>query len=128
MPESARDKLDLVMYEGATFSESFRWETDAATPVAISLAGYTGIMHVRLDIADETPLFELTTENGGIVIESPAADGVYTLHIAADDSEGICTDHEMIAAPYDLMFEKEGARLLQQYGTMKIYPSVTRPS
>jgi hypothetical protein len=116
------------MYEGATFSESFRWETDADPPVPISLAGYSGIMHIRLDIADEEPLFELTTENGGIVIETPAANGVYTIYIAAEDTEGICTDHEMIAAPYDLMFEKEGARLLQQYGVIKIYPSVTRPS
>ena len=128
MPESARDRLDLVMYEGATFSESFRWETDAVTPVPISLDGYAGIMHIRLDIADAEPLFELTTENGGIIIETPSVDGVYTLYIAADDSEGICTDHEMIAASYDLMFEKDGARLLQQYGTLKIYPSVTRPS
>lgn len=128
MPTSAREKQDLVMYEGATFSHSFRWETDADPAVPISLNGYSGAMHIRLNIADEDPIFELTTENGGIVIESPSPSGVYTIYVSADDSEGICTEHEMIIAPYDLMLEKEGERVLQQYGMVRIYPSVTRPT
>jgi hypothetical protein len=127
MPESAREHIDLVIYEGVTFSNSYRWETQAATPVPISLADYTGVMHIRKEIADEAPLLELTTENGGIVIESPAANGVFTIRIEAEDTEGICEDHETIAAVYDLMLEKTGERILQQYGKVRIIPSVTRP-
>jgi hypothetical protein len=83
-------------------------------------------MHVRETIADDEPLFELSTENGGIVISSPASDGIYTLYIAAEDTNDVCPEHELIVATYDLLLEKAGERVLQQYGTVKIYPSVTR--
>lgn len=92
----------------------------------VDLTGYTADMHIRADIADEEALFDLDTENGGVVIEAPNADGKYSVHIAAAETEGLCPDHEAIKAVYDLFLIFGGARMLQQYGKVKIYPSVTR--
>lgn len=126
MTASARAKVDLTIYEGATFNQTFQWKTgDPAVPV--DLTGHTADMHIRADIADEEALFDLDTENGGVVIETPNADGKYTVHIDAEDTEGLCPDHEIITAVYDLFLISGGERMLQQYGKVKIYPSVTRP-
>jgi hypothetical protein len=83
-------------------------------------------MQVRADIADEVPLFSLDTENGGLIIETPETDGKYTVSIAAEDTEGICPDHEMIVGLYDLFLILGDVKMLQQYGKVRIYPSVTR--
>ena len=125
MPASARARVNLTVFEGATFRQTFQWMTgDPAAPV--DLAGMTGEMHVRVDIADEEPLLTLTTENGGIIIVEPPESGKYTLYIPYTETEGLCVDHEMITATYDLFLKTQSDRVIQQYGTVKIHPSATR--
>lgn len=46
------------------------------------LTGYTGRMHVRNKLADELPLLELTTENGGIIINP--TNYTITIYISAE--------------------------------------------
>lgn len=125
MPSSARAKVNLTVYEGTTFRQTFEWKSgDPAAPV--DLGGMTGEMHVRKDIADDIPMLTLTTENGGIIIVEPPESGKYTLYVPFADTDGLCVDHEVISATYDLILKTQTDRMIQQYGSMKIYPSVTR--
>ena len=64
-------KYDIKKFEGETLNESIRLMDRFNNP--ISLEGYTAIMQVRTSAEDdETPLLELTTENGGITIDEEA--------------------------------------------------------
>lgn len=127
MPVNARANVNINIYEGATFSQTFQWKTgDPAIPV--DLTGYTGIMHIRAAIEDETTLLSLTTALGGIIIETPPADGKYTIFIPAADTTGLCADHELIVAVYDLFLISGTTYMMQQYGNALIYPAVTRVS
>jgi hypothetical protein len=125
MSVNARANVPLVIYEGATFKQTFQWKTGNPA-VAVNLTGYTGIMQVRADIADETPLFDLDVSNGGIIIETPETDGKYSISIDAEDTAGICPDHELIVGVYDLFLILGDVYMLQQYGQVLIHPSVTR--
>lgn len=125
MPVNARANVNITIYEGATFSQTFQWKTgDPATPVNIT--GFTGIMHVRASIDSETILIDLNTAGGGIVIEPPPTDGKYTIFIPAEDTAGLCADHELIVAVYDLFLISGDVYMMQQYGNALIYPAVTR--
>ena len=127
MPVSARAKIDLTIYEGATLARTFQWKT--GTPVvAVNLTGYTAIMQVRADIADEVPLFDLDTVGGGVTIDTPQTDGKYSIFIEASDTEGICPDHELVVGVYDLFLINGTVKMLHQYGKVRIYPAVTRPN
>ena len=72
-------KLKLKIIQGATFRKALVWlAPDKKTP--IDLTGCTARMQVRSEIESPTVLLELTTENGGIVIDGPA--GKLTLRIS----------------------------------------------
>ena len=125
MTASARARVDLTIYEGTTFRQSFQWKTgDPATPV--DLTGFTARMHIRESIESETALLELDSDGGGVVIDNPPAEGKYFVHLAATQTAGLCPDHERVNAVYDILLILDDVVLLQQYGKAKIYPSVTR--
>ena len=125
MTASARARVDLTIYEGATFNQTFQWKTgDPAVPV--DLTGFSARMHIRESIESETALLELDSDGGGVVIDDPPADGKYSVHLAATETAGLCRDHERINAVYDILLILDDVVLLQQYGKAKIYPSVTR--
>lgn len=58
-------KIDLTIYQGATFRKSFVWKADG---VAVDLTGYTARMHIRENLEDASAAITLTTENGGITL------------------------------------------------------------
>ena len=62
-------KYDLTYYDGETLLESFVCEDAYGNPT--DLTGYEAKMQVRESAIDEsdTPLLELSTDNGGIVID-----------------------------------------------------------
>lgn len=125
MTASARARVDLTIYEGTTFRQSFQWKTgDPATPV--DLTGFTARMHIRESIESETALLELDSDGGGVVIDNPPTEGKYSVHLAATQTAGLCPDHERVNAVYDILLILDDVVLLQQYGKAKIYPSVTR--
>lgn len=79
-------KLKLKIIQGATFPKVLRWiAPDKTTP--IDLTGCTARMQARSEIESPTVLLELTTENGGIVIDGPA--GKLALHISPADTAAI---------------------------------------
>lgn len=113
--------VDLTIYQGATFSREFRWQT--GTPAAdVNLTGYTARMQIRRKLTDEDVVLELTTANGGIVITN-AAQGRFTLNATATQTEAL----EIRSGVYDVEFVSGATvtRLLQ--GAVTVSPEVTRP-
>ena len=73
-------KLKLEINQGSTFRQSVTWK--AGTPaVPVDLTGFKARMQARADIDDAVPLFELTTENGGIALN--VAPGRIDLYMSA---------------------------------------------
>ena len=62
-------KYAMTCKQGTTFRRTFTFKDGAATPALIDLSGYTARMQVREDFDSTEFIVELTTENGGIVIE-----------------------------------------------------------
>ncbi|HBL23911.1 MAG TPA: hypothetical protein DDZ40_07305 [Deltaproteobacteria bacterium] len=124
---SSHAVINLEGWEGATFYQEFTWETgDPAEPV--DLTDVTARMQVRADVADDDPVFDLTTENGGIIILSPATDGKYAILITPTQTLGICPDHEKRSLVYDLFFDHgtDNDTGMQQRGKFTFNPAVTR--
>lgn len=110
---------DDEIQQGATWEQSVEVvEPDEVTPS--DLNGYTARMMIKASRDDATALLELTTENGGIVIDG--ADGVITLTIGATATEAI----EWSRAIYDLELVLGAGveRILE--GTIECTPEVTR--
>ena len=113
-------KLKLKIIQGATFRKPLEWlAPDKTTP--IDLTGCMARMQVRSEIESATVLLELTTENGGIVIDGPA--GKLTLHLsppatAAISWESGVWDLEVVHPNGDV------TRLVQ--GSISVSPEVTR--
>jgi hypothetical protein len=76
-------KLDLTIDKGATFRHTFRWYSRSGgvnTPV--NLSGFSARMKIREKVGDaDPPLAELTTGNGGIVLEAGGVTGKIDLYI-----------------------------------------------
>ena len=126
---SSHATINLEMFEGASLYQEFIWETgDPSVPV--DLTGMTARMQVRDEIEDTVVIFDLNTENGGIILVSnPPDDGKYVIYISRENTEGLCPDHTKRFLVYDLFFyigtEEAG---LHQRGKISLYPSVTRPN
>ena len=113
----AAAKLDLLIDKGATFRRTFFWKTRSGTGVIsdVDLSGFTARMKIRLKRSDpDPPLAELTTANGGIVLESGGETGRIDLFI----SDTTTAAYTWSAAVYDLeLIDAGGAgdvtRLLQ---------------
>ena len=133
-------KVQLQIYQGATFTKRFGWgsypyavterngviinqATGRPAPssdyVAVDLTGWAARMQARRTVGDAVVLFELTTENGGIVL----GNGTIDVKISAQDTatyswkNGVW-DLELIAPDGTV------TRLLE--GSVSVSPEVTR--
>lgn len=113
-------KLKLKIIQGATFRRLLVWlAPDKITP--IDLSGCTARMQVRSEVESPTVLLELTTENGGIVIDGPAGKLILHLPPAATTAiswESGVWDLEVVHPNGDV------TRLAQ--GSISVSPEVTR--
>lgn len=71
--------------QGVTFDRTLTWTDATATPINIS--GYTARMKVKSKYSDATPIAELTTENGGIVLGGAA--GTVRIILTAEQTAAI---------------------------------------
>jgi hypothetical protein len=120
--------VNFRLYPGATFSEVTSLLDSAGVPV--DLSGRTALMHIRRDPDDPAPVFELSTTNGGIVLD---AQGGISLNIAATatspaltppvDSHGEVWYHDLLLTDPDTSVID---RLYQ--GVVIVLPGVTRPA
>ena len=62
-------KQNIELDKGATFRPIFYMLDE--NNAAVNLTGYTAVMQLKVDVLDVVPLFDLTTENGGLEITSP---------------------------------------------------------
>ena len=76
-------KYDITVEQGTTYSKIITL-TDESTDVLIDLTGYTAKLQVRKDVNSEL-LFEMSTTDGRIVIETPV-NGEVKLLIPATDT------------------------------------------
>ncbi|MCY1167578.1 hypothetical protein D9M73_75460 [compost metagenome] len=112
---------DYELNQGSAISVPFLY-TDPAGAI-VDLTGYTARMQVRAGIGSAVVLLELTTENGGLVIDGAA--GKLTMVITEALAEGFTWrrgvyDIELVPA------SGEGFRFVQ--GEIEISPEVTRAS
>lgn len=70
---------NLIIEQGATFTRVITWRD--SYNALVDLTNYTARMMARLKFDDANPIFELTTENGGIALGGVA--GTITLTISA---------------------------------------------
>lgn len=121
--------VNFRLYPDATFVEKQILLDSEGEPV--DLSGRTARMHIRRDRDAPEYIFELTTENGGIVLD---ADGGIQLTVPASDtypelSPPIDRDGEQWY--HDLLITTPGApavvdRLYQ--GRVLVFPGVTTPA
>lgn len=72
----AAGKVDLIIEKGATFRKTFKWLN--STKQAIDISSYSGRMQIRSSTYGAI-IASLTTDNGGITLES---DGSVKLYIS----------------------------------------------
>ena len=89
-------QYDIVIYQGATFSQLFTWRD--SNNALVNLTGFTARMMARSSADSPTAFLTLTTENGGIALGGtagtlmlsrspaqtaalPATSGVYDLEV-----------------------------------------------
>jgi len=123
----ARAEVNMEICEGATFSRHFIWK--AGTPAAgVDLSDFVGVAQIRRALTSAVPLFELTQDNEGFVFaDQEETPGGYSLHLTAEQTQGLCSGGVPVTLVYDLTFTDadDNVRVLQ-YGTLTIYPAITR--
>lgn len=116
----AAAKLKLLIEQGATFEKVISWK--AGTPaLPVNLTGCTARTHVRNEIADETTLLVLTTENGGITLGGVL--GTITLALSATATAALT----WTTGVYDLEIVYADGKIRRLLaGTVNVSPEVTR--
>lgn len=115
---TAPARVDLIIYQGATFSQPFTWLADG---VPVDLTGYTAVTQIREHLTSVDVLAELTTENGGHTLGG--ALGTVDYLIPADATALL----PAVTAVYDTkLISPDGIVYRFAEGTMIISPQVTR--
>lgn len=112
-------KLNMVIEQGATFNVSMTWK-DSSGNLITGLDSWTARMYMKVSKLDETPVLELTTENGRLFLGETA--GSIRMYISALDTAAI-TD---LAGVYDLeLVSPTGAVTRLLAGKWKLDTEVT---
>ena len=115
-------QVDMQIDKGSTFRSDLIWLI--GTPLTPKdLTGWTARMQLRLDIDDTEILHELTTENGGILIDG--ANGKISLFISDTDS----TAFDWEEAVYGLeLIDTQNTNDVRRltYGVLSAFDEVTR--
>lgn len=110
-------KYNMICPQGATFSIRLTWTIDDQP---VDLTGYTARMQSRPNYKkDCSPIFDITTENGGIVVDDQ---GNIDLLIEAEETENFFPREYV----YDLELDSgaEVYRLME--GKFIVTPEVTK--
>lgn len=113
-------KLNLKIEQGASFEKTLTWKNPDGTPV--DLTGATARMHARAKVnSPGTPLLDLSTENGGIVLGGTAG----TVKIVLTDAQTAAIDWTAAVHDLEVRFPSGFVRRLIQ-GGISVSPEVTR--
>ncbi len=107
-------KKDLVIRKGILFEHAYAWlQGIEKTPKP--LTGWKGLFKVRPNLLSETVLLELSTENGGILIDEP--NGRFTFKLPAAQTAIIDWDF----GEYDFRFIRpDGEPILFMEGRIDV--------
>lgn len=115
-------KLDLTIYQGATFKQNFLWEMDGA---AVDISNSEIRMQIRNRVESPDFISEATVTNGKFVIGNqaiPDQKGKFELIIPATETATFNFDE----AVYDIEIEIAGFVRRLVYGCVKLNREVTR--
>lgn len=111
-------KVNLVIYQGATFSKEFVWQLGG---VPVDLGDSSAVMDIRATIDDATPIITLSSTTGEIILVP--AEGKVTLLLTSAET----TELNFTRGVYDLeIHNTDGTvtRLVQ--GSVSLSKEVTR--
>ena len=109
-------KYNMICPQGATFTKRMTWTIE---DVPVDLTGYTGRMQARVSYGSKCdPIFTLTTENGGISVDSV---GNVDLFISSDDTEFFVPKEYL----YDLELNSGSEKYRLVEGKFIVTPEVT---
>lgn len=112
----AQESVNLIMFQGATWSPMFQWFNADGAPIDIS--AYTGRMQLRRTFSDVSPAFEITTANGRMTLD---AQGRVNITVSATDTASLSGEYIFDC---ELVNGSNVTRLVQ--GTITVDPEVTR--
>jgi hypothetical protein len=112
--------FNFTLYQGATLRQAFTWKLNGSI---VDLTNYTARSQFKALITDTVPLLDLTTANGGVLIDGPS--GTFTLVITSTQSAAIVAptlvyDVDLVAPSGDV------TRIMS--GTVTVSPAVTNLS
>lgn len=111
-------KHSFTLYQGTTLRKVFTWTVEG-TPV--DLTGFTGAAQLRKTAGDTVIALDLTTDNGGIIVDGAA--GKITMYASALDTSELTAEKYV----YDLeITDTQGdvSRLVE--GVITISKGITR--
>jgi hypothetical protein len=114
-------QLDICIKKGATFTLPITYKDDDGVP--IDLTGYSAKMQIRSSPTSTEVIVDLTTENGGIIIDEE--NGLVTAYI---DSDATAALDALANGAYDFFIFLPGATLVYSdlYGAVKITERTTK--
>lgn len=115
-------KLNLRIYQGATYSRVFTWKIGTLlASVPVDLTGCTARMQLREEVDSDAVLLELTTTNNRIALGGAA--GTVTFALTAADTAALA----FTRAVYDLeVVLADGSVRRLMAGHVIVSPEVTR--
>jgi hypothetical protein len=112
-------KYTLTCWQGKTFEKIF-YLKDVDDNI-ISLNGFTGRMQVRPSVDSDQVVFDLSSNNGGVVIDG--SDGSFAIYISDEQTELVGIG----SYKYDLELVSASGRVYcPLYGSFKVKGEVTR--
>jgi hypothetical protein len=110
-------KYNFICPQGATFSKQLTWTIE---DVPVDLDTYTARMQVREKYSSKTPIININTENGGIVLGGE--EGTIQLYVDHEVTENIVPKNYV----YDIevVSSSEVTRILE--GKFIVTPEVTK--
>jgi len=117
----------ITVYQGATYSQNLLLQNPGTPATPYNLTGKKAKCTARKNYYDETAIFELTTENGGITLGG--TDGTVVLYMSASLTATFCPcggvwDFELIDPSGDPLIPDIVSRILM--ADLVISPEVSR--
>lgn len=113
-------------YPYASFTATTVLQDSSGDPV--DLSGYKALMHIRREVEDEVPLFELSSESSPTPeIELGGATGAITLKLSPEQTAEPSVQSEGEMWFHDLLLESPSGQVDRTYqGTVVVVPAITR--
>lgn len=115
---------DLTIKAGTTYDKPWEFLNEDETPM--DLTGWTARMQLRSSMTADEVALELTTENGGIVIDEE--NSTLTILILDDQTSALAIDNAKTKYVYDLEIVYPTTNYVDcpLYGKVTVSPEVTR--